>query len=126
MFQGDILRETSSSAGQRQVLSRRRHAEAAERVGQFGAELDSKWFGLLQMVWPSRPRRAPRRSRSQALATVHAASTGDDRSGMASFQVRRKLKVSLSKKAGVDPKVDSDQTGHGIGVSLGIRVRTWR
>src|SRR5215831_2319927 len=45
--------------------------------------------------------------------------------GMASFQVRRKPKVSLSKKAGVDPKVDSDQTGHGIGVSLGTPVRTW-
>jgi len=38
----------------------------------------------------------------------------------ASFQVLRKTNASLSKKAGVDPKVASDQRGHGIGVSLDV------
>jgi integrase len=38
----------------------------------------------------------------------------------ATFQVLRKTNASLSKKAGVDPKVASDQRGHGLGVSLDI------
>jgi hypothetical protein len=36
------------------------------------------------------------------------------------FQVLRKTNASLSKKAGVDPKVASDQRGHGLGVSLEV------
>ncbi|HEV8145522.1 MAG TPA: hypothetical protein VGP79_04040, partial [Bryobacteraceae bacterium] len=38
----------------------------------------------------------------------------------ATFQVLRKTNASLSKKAGVDPKVASDQRGHGIGVSMDV------
>jgi integrase len=40
--------------------------------------------------------------------------------GWASFQVLRKTNASLSKKAGVDPKVSSDQRGHGLGVSMEV------
>jgi integrase len=40
--------------------------------------------------------------------------------GWATFQVLRKTNASLSKKYDVDPKVASDQRGHGIGVSLDI------
>ena len=40
--------------------------------------------------------------------------------GWATFQILRKTNASLSKKAGVDPKVASDQRGHGIGVSLDV------
>jgi hypothetical protein len=32
----------------------------------------------------------------------------------------RKTNASLSKKAGVDPKVASDQRGHGLGVSMEV------
>ena len=38
----------------------------------------------------------------------------------ATFQVLRKTNASLSKKAGVDPKVASDQRGHRLGVSLEV------
>ena len=38
----------------------------------------------------------------------------------ATFQILRKTNASLSKKAGVDPKVASDQRGHGLGVSLEV------
>ena len=38
----------------------------------------------------------------------------------ASFQVLRKANASLSKKAGVDPKVAADQRGYGIGANLEI------
>jgi hypothetical protein len=38
----------------------------------------------------------------------------------ATFQVLRKTNASLSKKAGVDPKVASDQRGHGVGVSMEV------
>ena len=38
----------------------------------------------------------------------------------ATFQVLRKTNASLSKKAGVDPKVASDQRRHGLGVSLKV------
>ena len=40
--------------------------------------------------------------------------------GWATFQVLRKTNASLGKKAGVDPKVASDQRGHGLGVSLEV------
>lgn len=40
--------------------------------------------------------------------------------GWATFQVLRKTNASLSKKAGVDPKVAADQRGHGVGVSLEV------
>jgi integrase len=40
--------------------------------------------------------------------------------GWATFQILRKTNASLSQKAGVDPKVASDQRGHGIGVSLDV------
>ena len=40
--------------------------------------------------------------------------------GWASFQMLRKTNASLSKKAGVDPKVASDQRGHGLGVSMEV------
>jgi len=38
----------------------------------------------------------------------------------ATFQVLRKTNASLSNKYGVDPKVASDQRGHGIGVSMDV------
>ena len=40
--------------------------------------------------------------------------------GWATFQVLRKTNASLSQKAGVDPKVASDQRGHGLGVNLEV------
>jgi len=40
--------------------------------------------------------------------------------GWATFQILRKTIASLSMNAGVDPKVASDQRGHGIGVSLDV------
>ena len=40
--------------------------------------------------------------------------------GWATFQVLRKTNASLSSKYGVDPKVASDQRGHGIGVSMDV------
>lgn len=38
----------------------------------------------------------------------------------ATFQVLRRTNATLSKKAGVDPKVSADQRGHGIGVSMEV------
>lgn len=40
--------------------------------------------------------------------------------GWATFQMLRKTNASLSKKYGVDPKVASDQRGHGIGVGMEV------
>jgi hypothetical protein len=40
--------------------------------------------------------------------------------GWATFQILRKTNASLSKKYKVDPKVASDQPGHGIGVSMDV------
>ena len=41
-------------------------------------------------------------------------------SGGRRFRCCRKTNASLSKKAGVDPKVASDQRGHGLGVSMEV------
>jgi integrase len=40
------------------------------------------------------------------------------------FQVMRRTHASLSRKAGIDPKVVADQLGHGIGVSLDVYTRS--
>jgi hypothetical protein len=38
----------------------------------------------------------------------------------ATFQVMRRTHASLSRKAGVDPKLVADQLGHGLGVNLDV------
>jgi len=38
----------------------------------------------------------------------------------ATFQILRRTNGSLSKKYGIDPKIASDQRGHGIVVSLKV------
>jgi integrase len=38
----------------------------------------------------------------------------------ATFQVMRRTHASLSRKAGIDPKLVADQLGHGLGVSLEV------
>lgn len=40
------------------------------------------------------------------------------------FQVMRRTHASLSRKAGIDPKVVADQLGHGIGVSLDVYTKS--
>jgi hypothetical protein len=54
------------------------------------------------------------------VAAVYTAKTGDARPRMGLISGVAKTNASLSKKAGVDPKVASDQRGHGIGVSLDV------
>jgi integrase len=84
-----------------------------------------EWSGLAEdpapegFVFPSEKLRTPvsldnlwRRYMLQKLGAVGL--------GWATFQVLRKTNASLSKKAGVDPKVASDQRGHGLGVSLEV------
>src|SRR5262249_49992303 len=38
----------------------------------------------------------------------------------ATFQVMRRTHASLSRKAGIDPKLVADQLGHGLGVNLDV------
>jgi hypothetical protein len=40
------------------------------------------------------------------------------------FQVMRRTRASLSRKAGIDPKIVADQLGHGIGVSLDVYTKS--
>ena len=88
-------------------------------------ELLMEWRGLARdrnpeaFVFPSENLKTPlspdnvwRRSMKPELERIGL--------GWATFQVLRKTNASLSKKAGVDPKVASDQRGHGIGVSLEV------
>lgn len=42
----------------------------------------------------------------------------------ANFQVMRRTHASLSRKAGIDPKVVADQLGHGLGVSLDVYTKS--
>ena len=56
----------------------------------------------------------------QSVAAAHAAEADGHRLGLGDVQVLRKTNASLSKKAGVDPKVASDQRGHGLGVSMEV------
>src|SRR5262249_50831465 len=55
----------------------------------------------------------------------------------ATFQIMRRTHASLSRQAGIDPKLVADQLGHGLGVSLEVytlphsksaskRSRCWR
>jgi integrase len=89
------------------------------------SELLKQWIELAQdtrpdaFVFPSEAQATPlsadnlwRRTMKPKLDKVGL--------GWATFQVLRKTNASLSKKAGVDPKVASDQRGHGVGVSLEV------
>lgn len=38
----------------------------------------------------------------------------------ATFQILRRTHASLSRQAGIDPKLVADQLGHGLGVSLEV------
>jgi len=40
------------------------------------------------------------------------------------FQVMRRTHASLSRQAGIDPKVVADQLGHGLGVSLNVYTKS--
>ena len=40
------------------------------------------------------------------------------------FQVMRRTHASLSRKAGIDPKVVADQLGHGLGVNLDVYTKS--
>jgi integrase len=42
----------------------------------------------------------------------------------ATFQVMRRTHASLSRRAGIDPKVVADQLGHGLGVSLDVYTKS--
>jgi integrase len=55
---------------------------------------------------PWRGRIAPR------LKTVHVE--------WATFQIMRRTHASLSRQAGIDPKLVADQLGHGLGVNLDV------
>jgi integrase len=40
--------------------------------------------------------------------------------GWASFQIMRRTHASMSRQAGIDPKLVADQMGHGLGVNLDV------
>jgi len=42
----------------------------------------------------------------------------------ATFQVMRRTQASLSRRAGIDPKVVADQLGHGLGVNLDVYTKS--
>jgi integrase len=42
----------------------------------------------------------------------------------ANFQVMRRTHASLSRRAGIDPKVVADQLGHGLGVNLDVYTKS--
>ena len=42
----------------------------------------------------------------------------------ATFQVMRRTHASLSRRAGIDPKVVADQLGHGLGVNLDVYTKS--
>jgi len=110
----------------KRVLNTPKNGKAREGgISDGTLALISEWADLAQdrspeaFVFPSENPSTPlspdnlwRRSMRPKLETV-----GLD---WATFQVLRKTNASLSKKAGVDPKVASDQRGHGIGVSLEV------
>jgi len=56
----------------------------------------------------------------QPLAATHGARAGEDRLGLGNVPGSAKDKCEPIKKYGVDPKVASDQRGHGIGVSMEV------
>jgi len=110
----------------KRVLDTPKNGKAREGAISDGtSELLKQWMELAQdtspdaFVFPSERLTTPlsadnlwRRSMKPKLEKIGL--------GWATFQVLRKTNATLSKKAGVDPKVASDQRGHGVGVSLEV------
>lgn len=98
---------TPKNGSKRERCDLRRNTHAVTRVGRSGSRLGlpiGEDLVSLDNVW--------RRSIQPRLEKIGLS--------WASFQVLRRINASLSKKAGVDPKIASDQRGHGIGVSLDV------
>jgi hypothetical protein len=71
------------------------------------------------VVFPSEPLKAPigrdklwRRNLEPKLKTISLE--------WVNFQVIRRTHASLSRKAGIDPKLVADQLGHGLGVNFEV------
>src|ERR1043166_8397880 len=56
----------------------------------------------------------------QSLAPLHVSKAGEGRAWVGNVSGAEEDKRQPFKKAGVDPKVASDQRGHGLGVSLEV------
>lgn len=98
----------------RTARSAKAQSHAVKRVGRFGRRPDPGRLHLPvgEDLNSALPGQRVQRSIQPRLETLGL--------GCASFQVLRKTNASLSKKTGVDPKVASDQRGHGIAVSLDV------
>lgn len=110
----------------KRVLNTPKNGKSREgAISQGTLSLIREWAGFAQdsspdgFVFPSEKLTTPlsldnlwRRYMYPKLETVGL--------GWATFQILRKTNASLSQKAGVDPKVASDQRGHGLGVSLEV------
>ena len=77
-------------------------------------------FGQFRSLGLSFRERKGSDAKGQHLATGHRTETDEIKLQWATFQVMRRTHASLSRKAGVDPKLVADQLGHGLGVNLDV------
>jgi integrase len=97
-------RQVALSTSTRELMKRWQRKQKAE---------PEAWvFHSAKTTWPLRRDNAWRRFIQPRLKTV-----GLD---WATFQIMRRTHASLSREAGIDPKLVADQLGHGLGVNLDV------
>jgi len=72
-----------------------------------------------QWVFPSAKRTTPL-GRDNTWRGLIAPRLKTIQLGWATFQIMRRTHASLSRQAGIDPKLVADQLGHGVGVNLEV------
>jgi len=113
LYRGKLDRPKSERSTRNVALSSTTRDRIREWRQQSGTPDPDAW------VFPSAKRTTPL-DRNNTWRGLIAPRLRTIRLDWATFQVMRRTHASLSRQAGIDPKLVADQLGHGLGVNLAV------
>jgi integrase len=113
LYRGKLDRPKSERSTRNVALSSTTRDQIREWRKQSGATDPEAW------VFPSAKRTTPL-GRDNTWRGLIAPRLKTIQLGWATFQIMRRTHASLSRQAGIDPKLVADQLGHGLGVNLDV------
>jgi len=113
LYRGKLDRPKTERSRRRVALSRTTRQLLCEWRSQTNAADPDAWvFPSTKVTMPLSRDRTWRYLIQPRLKTIGLE--------WASFQIMRRTHASLSRQAGIDPKLVADQLGHGLGVNLDV------
>jgi integrase len=113
LYRGKLDRPKSERSTRNVALSSTTRDQIREWRKQSGATDPEAW------VFPSAKRTTPL-GRDNTWRGLIAPRLKTIQLGWATFQIMRRTHASLSRQAGIDPKLVADQLGHGLGMNLDV------